>query len=262
MATRRDAYTWFSVGGVLTDSFEVLGHNLGTFFTISLMAEIPNILFVLLSAVTHSFATGLHIPFWASILFGIFILLVKTLVVLAFSCVAQAALVIATISYLNGKRLALRVCLAESYRSIAPVIAVTMLAALGIGCGFLLLVVPGIILMLGWIVAVPVCVLERKAALDAFRRSWELTKTHRWAILGALAIVVVSGWFLLIITISVSGAIGSASPEAALPTLSIMLLIPQTIIFALVSAMVGVIYYEIFFIKEGRAPDVQASVAD
>lgn len=49
----------------------------------------------------------------------------------------------------------------------------------GIGVGFVLLIVPGIILALMWALTIPVAVLEDKGLRDSVERSAELTKGHR-----------------------------------------------------------------------------------
>lgn len=50
---------------------------------------------------------------------------------------------------------------------------------IGIGVGFVLLVVPGIILLLMWALTIPVAVLEDTGLRDSVSRSAELTKGHR-----------------------------------------------------------------------------------
>jgi len=50
---------------------------------------------------------------------------------------------------------------------------------LGIGVGFLLLIVPGVILILKWSLTIPVAVLEDKGLRDATARSSQLTKGNR-----------------------------------------------------------------------------------
>ena len=50
---------------------------------------------------------------------------------------------------------------------------------IGVGIGFALLIVPGIILALMWALTIPVAVLEDKGLRDSVSRSAELTKGHR-----------------------------------------------------------------------------------
>ena len=53
-----------------------------------------------------------------------------------------------------------------------PLIAVSILAGLGIAIGLVLLIVPGLILVTFWSVVAPVTVLERPGVFAAFSRSW------------------------------------------------------------------------------------------
>lgn len=51
--------------------------------------------------------------------------------------------------------------------------------------GFVLLIIPGIILLLAFEVVYPIAVLEGGSPTEILRRSYNLTKGHRWNILGA-----------------------------------------------------------------------------
>ena len=63
-------------------------------------------------------------------------------------------------------------------RSVEPVllrlIAVSILSAIGIAIGFVLFIIPGLILLVIWSVVAPVTVLERPGVFAAFGRSREL----------------------------------------------------------------------------------------
>jgi len=61
-------------------------------------------------------------------------------------------------------------------------IAAGVVAALGIACGLVFLVVPGLVLLTRWIFIVPVIVLEKKSAGESFGRSWELVKGSSWPV--------------------------------------------------------------------------------
>jgi hypothetical protein len=74
--------------------------------------------------------------------------------------------------------------------SIAPLIGASLLAALGIAFGFVLLIIPGLWLLTIWAVIAPVIVVERRRALESFGRSRELVRGHGWTVFG---IVVIAG---------------------------------------------------------------------
>jgi hypothetical protein len=71
--------------------------------------------------------------------------------------------------------------------------------SLSAGIGFILLVVPGVILLLMWAVAVPALVVERDGVMTAFARSAELTKGARWKIFGLFLVMLVAYWLLSLV---------------------------------------------------------------
>lgn len=66
-----------------------------------------------------------------------------------------------------------------------------ILAALGVGLGLLLLIVPGLILWTWWLVIVPVIMLEGTGVMAAFGRSRELVRGHGWSVFGVLVLTIV-----------------------------------------------------------------------
>jgi len=79
-------------------------------------------------------------------------------------------------------------------RGLAPVIRqvilVGVVAGIGIFVGFVLIVVPGLVLTTVWCVATPVVVVERRRGLDALRRSRELVRGNGWKVFGVLLVFV------------------------------------------------------------------------
>jgi hypothetical protein len=63
-----------------------------------------------------------------------------------------------------------------------PLLGLIILFGLGALVGTLLLIVPGIVLVLAWSVAMPALVLEDRSVFSAFTRSAELTRHKRWSI--------------------------------------------------------------------------------
>jgi hypothetical protein len=80
-------------------------------------------------------------------------------------------------------------------RSVTPVlgslVVAGILAGIGIAIGFVLLIVPGLFLITIWAVIAPVIVIERKGALEAFGRSWELVKGNAWRVFGVVVVLFV-----------------------------------------------------------------------
>jgi len=94
--------------------------------------------------------------------------------------------------------------LGQGLRLALPVLAIQIIYLLGTIAGALLLVVPGIIVALMWILAPSALIVERLGIADAFKRSRALTKGHRWALLGLMVVytlaVVALEWMIFRIT--------------------------------------------------------------
>jgi hypothetical protein len=83
-----------------------------------------------------------------------------------------------------------------------PLVAVSILAGLGIAIGFVLLIVPGLILMVIWSVVAPVIVLERPGVFAAFGRSRELVRGNGWNVFSVIILV-----FLAVVVVSVAAGL-------------------------------------------------------
>ena len=81
----------------------------------------------------------------------------------------------------------------ELIRSVEPVfwplVAVSILFGLGVGVGFILLIIPGLILLVMWAVVAPVTVLERPGVFAAFGRSRELVRGNGWNVFAVILLV-------------------------------------------------------------------------
>jgi hypothetical protein len=76
-----------------------------------------------------------------------------------------------------------------------------LLAALGITAGFLLLIVPGLVLLTLWLLIVPAIMLEGRGVLASFGRSRELVSGHGWNVFGVIVVTIA---ILIAVNIGVS----------------------------------------------------------
>jgi hypothetical protein len=74
---------------------------------------------------------------------------------------------------------------------IGQLILVGIVAGIGIVIGFILIIVPGLILITWWSVAAPVVVLEHPGVFAALRRSRELVKGNAWQVFGVIVVLVI-----------------------------------------------------------------------
>lgn len=80
-----------------------------------------------------------------------------------------------------------------------PLLGVSILFGIGVAIGFVLLIIPGLILLVIWSVVAPVTVLERPGVFAAFGRSREIVRGNGWNVFGVIVIV-----FVIVALISIA----------------------------------------------------------
>jgi len=132
--------------------------------------------------------------------------------------------------------------------------ALGLVTSLGIIAGFILLVIPGIILSLAWLVVVPAMVVERLGVMESIRRSNALTGNARSQIFGLSLATGLAGWLAVWLLGLVINALGvSEIGMIANPALQV--------VTGLVNALLAVaIYHELRWNQEGAPIDRLAEI--
>jgi hypothetical protein len=249
----------FDIARVIQQTFAVLGRNIVTFSILGVvLVAIPRALVGFLSfgmmrgqveamsSGNFSFTPGY---FEAAGMGG--------LAALITTAILQGALIYATVQDLNGRPASVGASLATGLRNFLPLIVVSILAGIALFFGFLLLIVPGVMLLCAWCVLLPALIADRTGIFGAFSRSAELTRGNRWQIFGLVVIVIVVSVILGMVVSIVTG-VGSfggnpaAAMERALSPISLVLnVIVATITSVVGSAAVAVIYVELRRAHEG-----------
>ena len=95
---------------------------------------------------------------------------------------------------------------------VGTLILAGILAGIGIAIGFVLIIVPGLILLTIWSVIAPSIVVEDKGVFESFGRSRELVRGHGWQVFGAIVLA-----FLIVVVVGiVCSIIGAAIGDAGL----------------------------------------------
>jgi hypothetical protein len=137
--------------------------------------------------------------------------LIAAIVSLVVSTLFQGMVVQLVRDVIDGRRDS---SVGELVRSVQPVLltllVVSVAGGIGVGIGFIALIVPGLWLMTIWAVIAPVVVVERTQGFDAFGRSRALVRGHGWQVLAVVLLVLV----LLIAAGIVAGIIASGLGDA------------------------------------------------
>lgn len=94
---------------------------------------------------------------------------------------------------------------------LGPLIGAAILSGLGVGAGFILLIVPGLILLTMWAVIAPVIVVERRGVFDAFGRSRQLVRGQGWPVFGSVVVAYLIGALAEIIFLLIAGSIADGA---------------------------------------------------
>jgi MFS family permease len=238
------------IGRVIQETFQVIGRNFTSFTILSaVLVGLPTVLMTGLQgqmgAQDFRFGPGLFLS-W--------------LVAIVTSAILQGALVYGTVQDMNGRRSGVGDILTTGLRAFLPVIGVSLLFGIALVVGFILLIVPGIMIACAWCVAVPALVAERVGVSDAFRRSADLTRGNRWRLFGLLVIWAVAVMLLSGIIGAVTGA-GALTAGGVFSPVALVL----NFIYATLSGLVGatgvaVLYVDLRRVREGLGPQGLAEV--
>jgi uncharacterized membrane protein len=178
---------------------------------------------------------------------------------LAISALTQAALTRATVAEAEGRKAGFGESIAAGVAVLLPLIALSILLAIGVMIGFVLLIVPGVILYCMWSVAVPSLVEERRGVFGSFGRSRELTDGFKWKVFGTLLVVMVVYWLAsAVFGILMLNSVDLADPQAPFK-MSTSMIVGSLILGTLVNLFWGLVqaslYVELRNAKDGPATD-------
>ena len=139
-----------------------------------------------------------------------------------------------------------------------PLLGVSILFGLGAALGFMLLIVPGIMIVCAWAVAVPALIADRTGVTGAFGRSATLTRGNRWRIFGLALITYVVVLVMSLVLLQLSGINAFAQPDAAsiqaaalTPVALILNLVTNVLTSVISSTGIAVLYVELRRNHEG-----------
>ncbi|MFD1786801.1 hypothetical protein ACFSC3_04370 [Sphingomonas floccifaciens] len=193
---------------------------------------------------------------------GFVALMVLNFIVYAIcTALALAALVRTTGAFVQGRTIGLGESLSGGLVKLLPLIGVAILYTIGIAVGWVFLIVPGIIVLVTWIVTIPALVEEDRGVFAAFGRSRELTRGVRWTIFFLVVIVLILSWLASALgavpTVILNGGLTGLKPT---PVTVVTALITSTLTTALWSTVVTSLFFTLREAREGPQTEQLADV--
>ena len=215
------------VGGTLSQIFSTYGAQAGVLLPVAFA------LFVVVAIVN-------------AIISGSFILLPLGLAVTVVAATLYQGMVVGLVRDVqDGRRdSSVQDLIDAAWPVVLPLIGVGIFAGICIGIGFLLFVIPGLILVTFWAVIAPVIVVERSGVFAALGRSRELVRGNGWQVFGVIFVVfIITG-----IASAILGAIG-ASISDSVGMRILANLIASTVTAPIAALAAATIYFRLLAIK-------------
>jgi hypothetical protein len=236
------------VGQVLNRAFALLSSDFAKFFLLTAIAWLPYL--VIMFAAGSATRIGTVAPALAGTA------ALSMLVWMALNVLGQAVVLYGSVQKMRGQSFAVGESLRHGLARFFPIVGMFVCMGIGLVFGFLLLIIPGVILSLMWSLALPVCVAERLGPIQSLKRSAYLTKGSRWQILGIWALIgLVNGVVRAVLQFLLPLIVGQ--------TVSILgIFLWMVLAQAFTSIAVAVVYHDLRVAREGIDIDRIAAVFD
>ncbi len=169
-----------TLGQIIGRAFNIYTNNIIPIFIISIVLSIPVILFQL----------NFYVPINSSNIFVRYFNNTGLTIISLTMTALTTGLIIEFISkkYLN-ENTTIKQYIKNTFPRIIPLIGLSLLVSILSAIGYLMLVIPGIIIILGLSLTNQVFIIEKKGIIDSIKRSWHLTKGDRGYIFGVIMIL-------------------------------------------------------------------------
>ena len=277
----------FRIGRVFSNSFAVIGRNLGFLaVVVGLFSTLPALLYNLwnLSRVAtmvnvrvggNAFETSAMESYSA-------VSVIASLIIFVLALLVQAALVRGAIEDLNGKRPVIGDCIQIALRSFFPTLGIGILVIIALVVAvFVMVFISWLIPPIGWLiglalalipafmwlisvsVSVPIAVQERLGVFGSISRSRALTKGSRWSIFWLLLIIGVAAMLIqAVFSLFFGLAVATTGGITGVGVLvgAIGSTVVSTIFSTMLSVTIAVTYVELRQVKEGTSVDELAEI--
>jgi len=259
------AGTEFRMGPIFGRAWSVYAANFLKFTLVGIIISLPNLFSGDYQSVEGGARTGL-----------------AAIVGLVFYFVGQAVILYGAFQALLGRPVSLGEATRRGLARFWAIIGITLLFLLAIIVGIVIVsfgawlaapigvllaivfIVLLAMLMIRWSVAVPACVVENLGPLMSVRRSADLTKGHRWQIVGIFVaifiVILLASLIVLAIVVPIAAVTGGGAGGGLIGGL--LSLIVTAIYTAYLTIIDVMIYHDLRVAKEGIDTNQIASVFD
>ena len=241
------------MGRVFNRTFAAIKQNgLIYFGAAAVLVGIPQLMTM---GMTPNIETGAPSP--AGVVIGV----IGWLAFIVGSYLLQGGLVKSAFNSFSGKSTDPQDSFKEGLRKFLPLLGLAIISTLGISLALLLFIIPGLILMVLWIVGVPVLVVEKRGVFESLQRSQDLTKGYRWPLFGIAVIYFFLAMLVQLMIGLLFGGIGAVISQPLI--MNAIGGVISNVVACVVSAVgVSALYYELRTVKEGALVDDLAAVFD
>ena len=242
----------FDFGRVVRRTFDPLKENPATFFGIAfLLSALPGLAIVAMQSNLQQSA-GIGASLGGNLLGGILGMILGAL--------TQGALIYAAVEHYRGRKAPIGASLRTAFARLLPIVVVGFLYGLAVTVGLFLLVIPGLLIAVIWLVVIPATVVEKKGIGEAFGRSRELTKGSFWPLFGLVVLYVILSAGIGFLAVSLTGMSPATGAITITPAYVVLQLVSATVTGAIAAAGVAAVYYELRQNKDGVGAEDLADV--
>jgi hypothetical protein len=236
-----------TAGSLIERTFKIWWANVGKLVGVSLVILVPAL--VLVGVVVGAAAVGLSLKTTSgspdpSQAFGMVggMVAVALVVILPLATIMLGGINYGVIQWLAGRPAGVGDMLKQGGRRIWGILLTLLLVMVAVLGGYVLLIVPGIMIANATALAVPATTVEGGGAVQSFQRSLELTRGYRWPLFGA---------FLAVMAINFVASM-MASVLTFIPVLGVLLNLAISVITATIPYVLpAVAYHDLRVAKEG-----------
>jgi len=237
--------TPFGVGAIIGNTFTVWLRNIIPIFLASIIPQIVvyGVMLLLFGAdvlLSQTPAPGNEAQYFIGTI---------ALSVLGLVAAAITTAIVVRIAYdsFSGRPVSIGAAISGALPHILPIAVLSFAAALAVGVGALLLIIPGLYLYAMWSVAAPAIVVER-AGFSGLGRSAALTKHYRWPIIGTLFLL---GIIIIVISLIVGAIVTAIAVGGGIIAAVILQLVLYSLMYGPFYVVIAMIYARLRELKEG-----------